>query len=444
MTTVCGSPDLAPGTSVEVLTSIGGKLTIAGLTGGGPPGGNLPAVVFEPDPTTASTAITSARSANQMTSDGTAAALGLTNLSSDTTGGLGPNTGLYATVSGGDQNSTTPGASTPDYAVVAGGRQNTASAFGAVVGGGTSNSAGGGNNATVAGGSTNTAAAVDATVGGGQGNSASASHATVAGGNSNVASGAGATVSGGLNNHATGPDSYAEGENNTSSGEASHVEGSANLSNGLASHAEGAQTTSSGQGSHAEGFLTTATGDFSHARGTGTTAQAQGSSAAGEGAFAYLEGQAAHASGYDAGGVPTSITCKQTSVLVMRGETPGAVAGETVELLFGGDGAPATEAMALVTGKSYTVSVEAIAQGIIVPAGQEAQSLYAKACVKCILGVATLSGTGAAEAFGDAALAGSSLSFSVSTNFLHISYTNPEAVTAVVDVVARVTVTETN
>lgn len=401
-------------------------------------------MVFEPDDTVASTAIMSARSVNQMTSDGTAAALGLTNLSSDTTDALGPNTGLYATVSGGDQNSTTPGASTPDYAVVAGGRQNTAAAFGAVIGGGTSNTAGGGNNATVAGGSTNTASAAYATVGGGQGNSASAVHATVAGGLANVASAAAATVSGGNNNHSTGLSAYAEGENNTSSGEASHAEGSATLSNGSASHAEGSETTASGNGSHAEGSLTSALGTASHARGLATTASATASSASGEGSFAQFEGQAAHASGYDAGGFPTATTTKQTSVLTMRGTTPGAALGETVELMFGGNGVPASKTLDLVTGKAYTVSVEAIAQGIIVPAGQEAQSYYAQACVKCVLGVATLAGTGVGTAFGDALMAGGSVSFSVSGNTLHISYTNPETVEAVVDVVARVTVTETN
>jgi hypothetical protein len=418
-----GSPSLPVGSTEEVLTSIGGKLTLVGVAGGGGGGGNLAAVVFQPDPTTASTSIQSARSANQMPGD---ASVGMTNLGSDSTDVLPPNTGAYATIGGGDQNVTTTGAAAPNYATVAGGLNNLATNAHATIGGGTGNLATG-DGATVPGGNENHASGANALA---EGSTCNAS------GDESHAEGFGTTASG--------PQCHAEGLNTQATvGPGAHAEGDTCVATGDGAHAEGDHTFANNDGAHAEGLETTASGAFSHAEGNATTAQGNGSSATGEGSFAIWEGQAAHASGYDGGVPPTSITTKQTSMLTLRGTTPGAVAGETVELKFGSL-TPPTQTLDLVTGKAYTVSVEAVAQGIIVPAGQEAQSFYAQACVKNILGVATLAGTGLGSQFGDASLAGAALAFSVSGNTLHLSYTNPEAVAAVVDVVARVTVTETN
>jgi|HubBroStandDraft_2_1064218.scaffolds.fasta_scaffold00423_8 hypothetical protein len=177
------------------------------VTGGGD--SDLVAVTYAPDATVASTAIHSARSANQLPDDGS---VGLTNLGSDTTDSLPPITGEYATVSGGDQNATTTGASAPTYASVGGGLNNLASAEYARVGGGTGNSAGG----------------------------------------------AGACIPGGIGNTASDTNSYAEGNGN--------------LSEGIASHAEGSVCVAAGADSHAEGNSCECQGDHSHAQGCGAYA----------------------------------------------------------------------------------------------------------------------------------------------------------------------------
>ena len=172
-----------------------------GNTGATGAGGATAAVIFTTNPTQNSS-IQSNRLANQHTSDTTAAAVGLTNFSSDTTGAQAPNTGLYATISGGDQNATETFAANPDYCVIAGGKGNSVS----------------GPYTTVGGGKNNDAFTEGTTVAGGENNTSSATFATIGGGDFNVAQGAYSTVPGGFGNQANGSYSTAIGSQNTAIG----------------------------------------------------------------------------------------------------------------------------------------------------------------------------------------------------------------------------------
>ena len=213
---------------------IGGTGPLGGTGAAGPTGaaggaGPTAAVVFTTSPTQNSS-LQSNRLANQHTSDTTAAAVGLTNFSSDTSGAQSPNTGLYATISGGDQNETVTFAGNPDYAVIAGGLDNTVSGANSVVSGGASNVAV--SEATVvAGGENNNASSTYATVSGGHFNSANASFSTVSGGFDNAANGV-YSVTAGIQNNAMGAASVAFGENALSPFEAQLAFASGPTANG--------------------------------------------------------------------------------------------------------------------------------------------------------------------------------------------------------------------
>ena len=196
---------------------------ITGATGPtGPTGGAAAtaAVIFTTNPTQNSS-IQSNRLANQHTSDTTSAAVGLTNFSSDTTNAQAPNTGLYATVSGGDQNATLTFAANPDYCVIAGGQGNSVTGPYTTIGGGKGNEAFT-NFTTVAGGESNSATSAYDTVGGGQDNTAQGSYSTVPGGFGNVANGA-YSFAAGWQSNALGQASVALGENALPPFEAQHA-----------------------------------------------------------------------------------------------------------------------------------------------------------------------------------------------------------------------------
>lgn len=200
-----------------------------GSTGATGAGGGTAAVIFTTNPTQNSS-IQSNRLANQHTSDTTAAAVGLTNLSSDTSGAQAPNTGLYTTISGGDQNATLTFAANPDYAVIAGGRGNSVSGPYTTIGGGKNNDAFT-EGTTVAGGENNTASSTSDTVGGGSGNTAQGSYSTVPGGFGNQANGEYSTAIG-AQNIALGAGTVAAGENSLAPYEGQSAFASGPLANG--------------------------------------------------------------------------------------------------------------------------------------------------------------------------------------------------------------------
>ena len=469
-----------PGSGTTVLTDISGVLSWLVITPSG-----VPAVTFT-DGSTQNTGIASNRIANQSASDSTSAALGLTNFTSDTTNAQPANTGLYATISGGDQNTTTPGTSNPDYASIGGGLLNQVSAIYGTVSGGHGNIASG-SGATIPGGIGNTASGQNSHAVG-NGNLASGNNSTVSGFNNSATAG-GATVSGGGGNQATNVNAYAEGELTTSSGTASHSEGISTTASGNGSHSEGNGGTSAGTNSHvegqncsvitgaiaahaegfgcqandlachaegngciagsgitsspahAEGQNTLAIGIGAHAQGWLCNAQSIAGDAVGEGSFTSYEAQSSIASG-PAVVAPTAAGCIQTSTIVMRGTTPGSVPGETATLGYGNTSPPTQNGFALQDGKVYNIIAECAVQ---IPATPLAAGHTISACVRVTGGVSTIAGTGTADVYGDPSYiaSGSALAFSIAGgNVLQLKWTSGFGGDVVAWIAATVRITE--
>ncbi len=128
--------------------------------------------------------------------------------------------GLFASVSGGDDNTASGARSS-----VSGGECNTASATRSSVSGGINNIASG-NFSSVSGGLGNTASSSFASVSGGLLNTASGDYSSVSGGSSSTASGFRSSVSGGFNNTASAfASSVSGGTGNTACGTRSSVSG---------------------------------------------------------------------------------------------------------------------------------------------------------------------------------------------------------------------------
>jgi hypothetical protein len=193
-------------------------------------------------------------------------------------GGVGNETGNYATVCGGSHNRASA-----YHAAIGGGSYNTASVGHSVVGGGLENTASG-TMATVGGGWANAATHVDATVGGGRGNTAEGRHATVSGGLVNRAQ-RGAVIGGGSFNTAAANAAIGGGSQNKAAGFHATVAGGAGneatanyatVGGGLANSATALYATAGGgRGNRASGdyatvaggFYNQAAGDFSFASG---------------------------------------------------------------------------------------------------------------------------------------------------------------------------------
>lgn len=161
--------------------------------------------------------------------------------------------------------------------------------------------------------------------------------------------------------------SHVEGTRNTLTSTASdadntHVEGNRNaVTDADTSHIEGNQNTVSaggGTANHVEGNRNSLTGNantanFVHLEGTNCVAQHNTVHVQGDHAKATRETQFARASGpFVAAGDA------QTSVLVMRGSTPGAAPNESVELTYGTF--PGSGKLTLEDGKAYVIRVRAI------------------------------------------------------------------------------------
>ncbi len=178
-------------------------------------------------------------------------------------------------------------------------------------------------------------------------------------GNICVASGANGSHAEGNNTAASGSSSHAEGDTTTASGARSHSEGTSSVASNTNSHAEGNLCTASGSAAHAEGNNTTASGTTSHAQGDstvasgnrahaeGTSSQARNTNAHAEGNDCFADGAHSHAQGSqsyafldnehaEAGGQFTARGDNQLRRIQIKGTTPGAAPGETVNLLSGG------------------------------------------------------------------------------------------------------------
>lgn len=233
----------------------------------------------------------------------------------------------------------------------------------------------------------------------------------------------------GSNTSAEGSASHAEGNASVASDDYAHAEGNSTTASGQASHAEGAVTEASGQGAHAEGVFTVATGraahaegestlaigEKAHAEGDNTTAVGWTAHAQGLNAYARGDGEYAHASGpgTTATGLSGVQGGSQNRVMEFTGETPGAGAGESVELDFG----YITSSNKLVLGNplddmGYTVIVTAIARGKIAGV-YKSQSFRQMFSVLISGGVATLEASGALEQIGSVAAVSWTLTASI-------------------------------
>ena len=244
-----------------------------------------------------------------------------------------------------------------DYATVIGGLDCSASAEYATAIGGNANTASG-TIATCVGGQSNVASDLDSACVGGQSNTASASWATCIGGNSNAASNANAAT----------------------------VGGSFLIASGISSAAVG------GTSNTASGSLSVVLG------GTSSTATVSSSAVLGGiGASPRLATSQAHAGGQtEAAGVGN----RQWQRVVLRGDTPGAVPAETVDLGSGGYGvSPTATAFALLDDRAYLVTVRAAG----VRATGAGRSLEVHAFVRRLAGVVDVVAQHVALSIGDPA-----------------------------------------
>lgn len=374
--------------------------------------------------------IRSDRASNQSPIDNTK--IQITNLGSDDglwNGAAVGATADAATIGGGDDNEATN-----FYATVAGGAGNSATGYAAAVGGGYLNQATA-EGSCVPGGEENLASGEGSCAFGvintatdfyafAQGvfsnatnqNAMAMGQSCDATGDSAAAIGAALLASGvaafacGSNNDSTGDFSFSAGNGCTAQGDYSQATGSNCFADGFYSHAEGASTqttddfahaqnfnTTAGRGGHAEGDSSQATGEFSHSEGRLTVASGKRSHAQGIQSVALRESQDAVAGG--AFGVAGDA---QTSMLVLRGSTPGLAINESVELLFG---AAFDQQLTLEDGKGYDFRVKVSAGGVQGGPVRRSRSLEISFNVRRDAGVSVITAIGPGAAYGDASTA---------------------------------------
>lgn len=226
----------------------------------------------------------------------------------------------------------------------------------------------------------------------------------------------------GARSAADGVASHAEGADTTATGENSHAEGTGSRSIGAASHAEGNGSQASGAYAHAEGGMTVASGEGSHAEGDGTGAVGAWSHAQGSASRAARQTQFAQASGDD-GGFGTQAGAAQMSRLVFRGNNLAIAAGTPFPLRYGLVPSSGFPYLDLEDLRSYDIRLTLIANG------KQAVPVYSTRTIKqtfnarCVGGIATITGVGAAEDYGDVAAAGWTLTPSVSGADRNITFT---------------------
>jgi hypothetical protein len=338
-------------------------------------------------------------------------------------------TAQAATIGGGDDNEATN-----DYATVAGGAGNSATGYAAAVSGGYLNQATA-EGACVPGGEENLASGEGSCAFGvintatdfyafaqGVFSNATNSNAMAMGqscdatGDSAAAIGAALLSSGTAsfaccsNNDSTGDFSFTAGNGCTAQGDYSQAMGSGCFADGFYSHAQGASTqttddfahaqnfnTVAGFGGHAEGDSCSTTGDFAHAEGRLSVGTGNRSHAQGIQAVALRESQDAVA-----GGAFAVAGDAQTSMLVLRGTTPGLAPGESVELLFG---AAFDQQLVLENGKSYDFRVRASVGGVQGGPVRRSRSIEISFNVRRDAGLSVITAIGPGSAYGDASTA---------------------------------------
>jgi len=338
-------------------------------------------------------------------------------------------TAQAATISGGDDNEATN-----DYATVAGGAGNSATGYASAVSGGYLNQATA-EGACVPGGEENLASGEGSCALGvicqatdtyafaqGVFSNATNSNAIAMGqtcdatGDSAAAIGAALLASGvaafacGSNNDSTGDFSFSAGNGCTAQGDYSQAMGSSCFADGFYSHAQGASTqttddfahaqnfgTTAGFGGHAEGDSCSTTGEFAHAEGRLSVGTGKRSHAQGIQAVALRESQDAVA-----GGAFAVAGDAQTSMLVLRGSTPGAAINESVELKYG---AVFDQQLILEDGKSYDFRVRVSVGGTQAGPVRRSRTIEITFNVRRDAGVSVITAIGPGSAFGDASTA---------------------------------------
>lgn len=175
------------------------------------------------------------------------------------------------------------------------------------------------------------------------------------------AEGAGSMAGGGIGPHAEGYGAVARAQ-------ASHAEGAFTTASGAGAHAEGEDTQAVGWRAHAEGSWTQARGDSSHSQGMATLASGDRAFAAGDSSIAIRETQFVLAGGNfadDSSGSflpPPARGDAQTSLLVLRAQTRGDAAGETVDFSFG---THRNQHFVLENDKAYDIKATIVAAGTV-------------------------------------------------------------------------------
>lgn len=293
------------------------------------------------------------------------------------------------------------------------------------------------------------ATGIGSTIGGGDDNTTSGDYSTVPGGAGNQATGTYSHASG-FKSRATTPYAYCEGRQGFSHGtNGSHVEGwLCEASGNDGPHAGGSGSLASGNTAFAQGDGCTASGNASAALCSGTTASGlasmainDGCTAAGDASFA--QGASNVTAGYSACALNSSFCSAdyalahgwtgsairktqhahasgrffangdaQTSVLVMRGHTPGAAINENTELLYSGrglnSGSPnyGTDQLILEDGKGYAFKITLSAGGTQIGGTvRVSRSIELTFNARRDTGVTTITATGANTGYGDAATA---------------------------------------
>jgi hypothetical protein len=365
----------------------------------------------------------------------------------------------YASIGGGTDNEATD-----DNATVSGGAGNSATGYASAVAGGYLNQAT--NEAAFAMGEENLASGEGSCAIGvlnqatdfyafAQGvlseatnqNAIAMGQSCEASGDSCVAMGAGTLASGNAsmaccsNNDATGDYAFASGNGGTADGHYSRAGGSGCQSSGYYSVAEGAscQTnddfanatnfgTTAGFGGHAEGDTCSTTGEFAHAEGRLSVGGGKRSHAQGVQAVTSRESQDAMA-----GGCFVTAGDAQGSSLVLRGSTPGALPGESVNLRYG---AAFDQDFTLANDTTYTMVVTGTALSAASAIMQSFKQMFSVRVDN--LGNATLAGTGTLDQTGDAGAVSWTLVGAVAVGPLFVLTFNTGVTTEAVRVVARV------
>lgn len=213
---------------------------------------------------------------------------------------------------------------------------------------------------------------------------------------------------------------HAEGEQTEALGAASHTEGIATQSDGDYAHAEGQNSNAIGIAAHAEGYFTVANGDYSHACGANS--------------YARRESQWSHASGGVTGdGVSTHL-------LVLRGTTPGAGVGESVELQFG----TVLTQLTLTDNHAYAFKVTAVIGANQTGPVRVSRTIEIKFNARRAAGVTIITATGVGDAYGDAATATWTLvaTVGVAPDRIVLTFNTGAGLASASTIIARVEFTE--